>query len=166
MILCRWQGPCERQLTPSLHSSHSAGRQCWILNAFAFPVYYWISKGKKSQEDWSVDCFVTCHLHLFLPPWPLFTQNLPKTESLGQHKRQLTRSGICIGVWKYFSSIIYVQSINIQQPQKWGKIWFKTLFNRVPNFGIPFSESPSFLLISLVQDSLNHHLHDLLSSSM
>lgn len=50
MILCRWQGPCELQLIPSLHSSQSAGRQCWILNACAFPVYYWISKERNPRK--------------------------------------------------------------------------------------------------------------------
>lgn len=164
MILCRWQGSCELQLTPSLHSSQSAGRQSWILNACAFPVYYWISEGKGSQEDWSVDCFVTCRLHIFLPSWPLFTQNFPETESPGQHKRQLTRSGIWIGVW-LFPELLPAEHQH-STTSKMGEKWFKTSLRQVPNLGISFSESPSFLLISLVQDSLNHDFHDPLSFSV
>lgn len=47
---------------PSLHSSHSACTQCLVLNACAFSVYHWISKGKKIKER--LKCWLLCHVKL------------------------------------------------------------------------------------------------------
>lgn len=109
---CSWPLPC----TPA--NLQVGNIEFWMLVPFQFTTGF-----KKIGIPGRLKCWLLCicHLHIFLPPWPLFTPNLPKTQSLGQHKRQLTRSGICIGVWLkiFFSELL--QRINIQQPQRWGK---------------------------------------------
>lgn len=116
-ILCRWQVPCELQFTPSLHSSPSAGKQCWILNACAFPVYYWISKGEKSQEN-EVLIVLLCVISIFFSLLGHCSLRISPKLSLQVSIRGNWQDQ---GDWKCLSLSFYLQSINIQQPQKWGK---------------------------------------------
>lgn len=86
---CSWPLPC----TPANLQVGSVG--FWMLVPFQITTGSQMERNPRKTE---VLIALLRHLHIFLPPWALFTQNLPKTESPGQHKGQLTRWGICIVV--------------------------------------------------------------------
>lgn len=95
---------------PSPCSQAISGRQHLLLNPPAFPFYYWISKGKELKTEMLFALLHETCMHFSLLVFDFVS--LPKTELLGQHERQLTRSGICIGVWlKIFSPLTFTSKV-------------------------------------------------------